>query len=182
MHDLVETDRLILKTLGGEYSDKVLEFYLNNKLLFEKYEAERPVNFYTITYFRSLLEYEIACAKKKSALRYWVFEKENPDLIIGTVSFQNFQRRDGSCCQVGYKFDAKYHGMRYAREALNMGSNVVFSEFNVTRIEAFIMPDNIASKKMIVHCGYQYEGTLRKKFKINGKLEDHEVYSKLRNE
>ena len=39
-----ETDRLILKVLKGNSAEAVLNFYLDNKNLFERYEPERPDN------------------------------------------------------------------------------------------------------------------------------------------
>ena len=55
MNLIYETDRLILKVLRPEAAKKVLCFYLDNKELFEKYEASRPDNFYTVKYQKSVL-------------------------------------------------------------------------------------------------------------------------------
>ena len=50
-----ETQRLILKVLGPDYSSDVLRFYLNDKELFEKYEADRSPVFYTEAHQRNIL-------------------------------------------------------------------------------------------------------------------------------
>ena len=45
-----KTDRLILKILSPEAAPMVLDFYLRDQELFERYEPKRSENFYTIMY------------------------------------------------------------------------------------------------------------------------------------
>lgn len=172
-----ETPRLIFKILDGNYCSNVLNFYIDNRELFEKYEISRPQNFYTKTYHRSLLNYEFSEIIKSKNVRFWICKKECPNKIIGTVSFQNMQHGAFSCCQIGYKFDSRHHHQGYAFEAVRNACDIIFKEFNIHRIEAYVMTSNNASKKVLKNCHFQYEGTLQKRFLINNVWEDHELYS-----
>jgi len=171
-----ETDRLILKILKPDSAQKVLKFYLDNKELFEEYEAMRPDNFYTAKYQKSMLSCEYNMAAKSSTIRFWVFHKENLNEIIGTVCFRDIKKSIYDSCELGYKFDARYWHRGYATEALIEGINIMFDDFDLHRIEAYVMPKNTSSIKLLESLYFQREGTLHKNAKIRGNWEDHILY------
>ena len=53
-----ETDRLILKILPDTAVNQVLQFYLDNREIFELFEPDRPQNFYTVEHQKTLLHCE----------------------------------------------------------------------------------------------------------------------------
>lgn len=180
MNLIYETDRLILKVLRPEAAKKVLCFYLDNKELFEKYEAARPENFYTIKYQKSLLLCEYNLAVRLSAVRFYVFLKEEPEQIIGTICFRNIVHSIYETCETGYKFDSRFWHQGYAAEALTAGISIMFEDLNLHRIEACVMPENSASIHLLENLHFEREGTLRQNACINGKWEDHYIYSLIR--
>lgn len=175
------TPRLILKILDKSYCEEVLSFYLNNKELFERYEAARPDNFYTTDFQRACLNYEYVAAQKCANVRFWVYEASNPVKIIGTISFQNIVQSIYKSCQIGYKFDRNYHHKGYALETVINACNIIFDELNLHRIEAYTMPSNEPSKRLLINSGFEYEGLLREKALVKNRWEDHELYSLLNN-
>lgn len=177
---IYETNRLTLKVLRPDAAKKVLCFYLDNKELFEKYEAERPENFYTVKYQKSVLSCEFNLTMQLSSVRFYVFLKENPEQIIGTVCFRNIVRSVYDCCEVGYKFDSRFWHNGYAAEALILGINVMFASLGLHRIEARVMPENAASIRLLESLCFSREGLLRQCTRINGKWEDHYLYSLIR--
>lgn len=176
MNLIYETDRLLLKVLRPDWAHKVLDFYLDNKYVFEKYEALRPPNFYTARYQKSILSCEYSMAMKLTTVRFWVFQKENPKDIIGTVCFRDMKRSIYDSCELGYKFDARYWHKGYATEALMEGISIMFDDLKLHRIEAFVMPNNKPSIKLLQSLSFQEEGLLHKNAKINGTWEDHILY------
>lgn len=56
-----ETSRLRLKVVHADAADAVLDFYLRDKELFEKYEPDRMPNFYTLQYQRQMLLLSTIC-------------------------------------------------------------------------------------------------------------------------
>ncbi len=171
------TKRLILQTLDFNNAHKVLSFYEDNKDFFEPWESKRPSNFYTLAYHRTSLIIEEELLRKDKALRFWVFLKDNTDLIIGTVSFYNIRRNTYSSCQIGYKFDKDHVNMGYAYEAINFSMKIIKKEYNLHRLEAKIMPSNTKSIKLIKKLGFEYEELEPSSIKIMGKWEDHQIYS-----
>jgi ribosomal-protein-alanine N-acetyltransferase len=172
-----ETNRLILQIITPCYAEAVLEFYINNMDVFEPYEPTRPDNFYTKSYQRALLTCEYTAMTKMQNVRFWVFKKDDPDKIIGTVSFSNIQPYIYSSCNIGYKFDKMYHHQGFAYESLKKLIDIIFNECNLHRITAYIMPNNLPSKKLIEHVGFSLEGIARKSIIIRDHWEDHEQYS-----
>ena len=177
MNLIYETDRLILKVLRPEAAKKVLCFYLDNKELFEKYEALRPDNFYTLKYQKSVLLCEYNLTVQLSAVRFYVFLKNDPDHIIGTVCFRDITRSIYDSCEVGYKFDERFWHHGYATEALIEGIDIMFGDLGLHRITACVMPENTPSIRLLESLYFKREGLLRQNARINGKWADHYLYS-----
>lgn len=174
-----ETSRLILKTLHANDAGAVLQFYLDNKALFEACEPARPPDFYTLAFHQAALTVEYNAMVQGQAVRYWVFRKAEPQALIGTFSFNNIQRGFYSCCQLGYKFDARHHRQGFASESIKRGIDLMFLELKLHRIEAHTMPRNLPSKALLRSLGFLREGLFRENILINNQWEDHEIYSLL---
>lgn len=171
-----ETNRLILKVLGPDYAADVLRFYEKDKELFERYEADRSPNFYTEGHQRNLLQVEYGLCLKLSLVRFYVFLKEDPDTIIGTVSLYDvstpFARAD-----VGYKFSSRHHHKGYAAEALEKLIDIAFTELNIHRLCARVQPENAPSIRLLQGLGFEKEGICRGYMRMRGKWVDHLQYS-----
>jgi len=171
------TDRLILNVLHQNDANKVLFFYERNKEYFEPWEPERDPNFYTPSYHRLTLSIEYNLMLQSKLLRYWVFKREDPQTIIGSVNFYNIVRGSHSSCQLGYKFDEHHKGNGYAIESVQASMGILFEEHQLHRIEANIMPSNSRSINLIKKLGFTYEGLAKSSIQINSEWEDHARYA-----
>jgi len=172
-----ETDRLILKTINKEAATMVLSFYENNKSHFEPWEPKRSDNFYTLSYQKASLTAEYNQMTEGKLLRYWVFLKDNPEEIIGSVCFQNFLGEPYHSCSLGYKFNHKHLHQGYAQEGIGKGIKLMFNERKLHRIEAFILPNNKPSIKLIERLSFCYEGISNSFARIDGIWTDHKRYA-----
>jgi len=68
---------------------------------------------------------------------------------------------------VGYWLGEEYRGNGYASEALNKILDFGFNKLNLQRIHAHVFEENIASEKLLLKCGFEFEGLL-KKYHIKG--------------
>ena len=173
----IQTDRLQLRVLHPGEADKVLNFYSQNKEHFEPWEPERDLNFYTLSYQRLSLSIEYNLMQQLKLIRYWVFLKDDPQTIIGSVNFYNIVKGSYYTCQLGYKFDQRYLGQGYALEGVKEAMNILLSDYEIHRIEANIMPSNLRSIHLIKKLGFQYEGLATSNIRINHKWEDHARYA-----
>lgn len=172
-----ETKRLMLRLLHEESAAEVLNFYQENRAVFEDMEPDRPENFYTLEYQTTLLRCEFQMAVKKSALRFWIFEKQQPTKVIGTVSFQNIIRSVYQSCHIGYKFDKHYWHRGYALESIRKAIEVILQEFGLHRIEAFVLPENEPSIRLLQRLGFESEGICRSCIYLHSSWTDHLRYS-----
>lgn len=173
------TNRLILKIEDNNKTQDILAFYQNNKALFEQFEPTRPNNFYTEAYQRATISYEYSEIIKGKTLRYYIYLKEQPDTIIGSVNFFRMEHGPFSKVSIGYKLDAAYHGKGYAFEACQAAIPVIFSNYKIHRIEARVAPDNTPSIKLLERLDFRFEGIEYKSVEVNGQFTDHYRYSLL---
>jgi len=112
-----------------------------------------------------------------NGVRFWIFLKEQPDTIIGTVSFQNVTRSIFQCCSMGYKVDKNYQQQGYAYEAISALLPIIAQEMGMHRIEAFVSPDNTPSIGLLEKVGFTYEGIRHSCIYLHSNWTDHLQYS-----
>lgn len=172
-----ETKRLALKQLNRDAAGMVLNFYEENKSIFERWEPRRVDNFYTLSYQKASLTAEYHQMLEGKLLRYWVFFKDNPNEIIGSLCFQNFLKGPYQSCSLGYKFSQRHQHNGYAYESTRKSIEVMLNESPIHRIEAFIMPNNLPSIRLIEKLPFAYEGISYSYANINGTWSDHLRYA-----
>lgn len=171
------TKRLILKTEFERSWSKILSFYIQNKKRFEPYEPTRSSDFYTAAYQLSYLSFEHRQTKNHNLLRLWLYTKENPEQILGTICFSNICYGALQSASLGYKLDFSAVGQGYCTEACQKGLEIMQNEYGLHRIEARILPSNSPSKAVLNRLHFHYEGLERKSVEINHQWEDHLRYS-----
>lgn len=172
-----QTERLILKVLTPDYAVDVCDFLSRNRDIFEKYEPALPPNYYTPEHQSTILSCELKLALKVSTIRYYVFEKTNPDKIIGTVCLHDIKQPTYSCCEIGYKFDQAYWHKGFATEAVMMGVSIAFAALGLHRVTARVLPENAASIRLLKRISFVEEGMERQCVPINGIWRDHLRFS-----
>lgn len=172
-----ETNRLVIKVLTSNYCNSVLRFYKDNKNIFEPLNPISPTNYYTTNYQRSVLMAEYEAYLKGNGIRYYIYEKTNSSKIIGTVSFSDIKGSFSKSAILGYRFGKKYHHQGFAAEAIQELIKAVKKEGYIHRLEAYIQPENIPSKNLIIRLGFNYEGICYSHTLIQEKWKDMERYS-----
>lgn len=167
---------IILRVLGEDSVSQVLDFYYKNRNTFDKYETDKPSNFYSEEFQITLLKAEIDGFLKGTHARFFMFDERFPNDIIGTVSFFNIRRGDFNHCSIGYKIDEEYRNLGYCQKMLSLAVKIATTDFCIHRIEAYIMPSNEASRHIALKCGFQSEGIARDYVKLRGIFEDHERF------
>lgn len=172
----LNTQRLLLQVEDSTKAPDVLAFYLKNRELFERFEPTRPDNFYTLDYQAAVMNYEYQATLKGKALRYYLYLKEEPDIIIGSVNFSQLMHGPFSRASIGYKLDSGYHGNGYAFEACQAAVSVIFSNYKIHRLDARVAPENVPSIKLLERLGFVYEGIEYQGVEVKGTFKDHYRY------
>ena len=179
MNHTYETNRLYLKVLSRYDARMVLDFYSSNAKEFALYEPLKESDATNLNYHALMLDYELEHFKKNALLRLYMFEKDNPFKIIGTLSFRNISGGFYKCATLGYKMDKDYRQRGYMYEAISEGLRIMDEELKLHRVEAIVMPKNEPSIALLEKLEFQREGLIRDKVFLNDNWEDHYLYSRI---
>lgn len=173
------TDRLTLRVLTAADAEKTLRFYQENRQIFEKYEPLEGDSFFTLSHQQTLLNYEYQLILKRQMIRFWIFKKEDPSQIIGTISFHHIMPKIYASAQVGYKMDHHFWQKGYCYEALTTAMKLVAADLKIHRFEALVLPDNLPSIRLLEKAGFEQEGLLRDKVLLQNVWRDHFLYTRI---
>lgn len=172
-----ETQRLLLRILSPEHCHSVLRFYRENHEAFMPFVPFIPENYYTADYQRSVLTLEYNFFLKQKGVRFYIFLKEHPAKIIGTISFMDIKRQYSQSASVGYRFGAKWQHKGLAFESMQKGIQIMFDEEKLHRLEAFVQPENEPSRQLLKRLEFQFEGISYSHTKMLKGWRDMERYS-----
>ena len=170
-------DNISLRILDKQYASMILAFCNRNKEIFEHYEIDKPLNFYTLAFQEKLVEAEYNGFLHGTYVRFYMFDKRIPDKIIGTISFSDMKRNAFFSCQIGYKIDSDYVNQGYGFKMLSNSILIMKNECNMHRIGAYILPANQPSIKLVEKVGFKLEGIAKSYVQMKGKWIDHLCYA-----
>jgi ribosomal-protein-alanine N-acetyltransferase len=173
--------RIYLQILEESDSEEQLHLNIKNRDYFKHYLFTVDDSYYTIEKQREMLNETKKLLEQGQKYLFGVFLKES-NKLIGNVIITDVIRGSLQSCNLGYYLDQTYNGKGYGTEAVRLGLEYVFSDLKLHRIEAKVMPKNKGSIRILEKLGFQQEGLCRKNAFINGKWEDHFLYSLLAEE
>ena len=163
--DLVEIRQEHLEDIFKIFGDSRVTEYYNIVTLKEVEEAQKFVD-----HFRNRFA-------ERAGVR-WGIALKGQSNIIGTIGFNNFAK--GHRANIGYDLQQQHWGRGYLTEALKAVAAFGFKELGINRIEAEVMPGNVASERVLDKVGFAFEGVLRDWMLWNAKHYDMRMYSLLR--
>jgi len=169
----LQTERLKLTKITQEHRDDYYTIF----------KDERVTRFYNI----------IPCKEEEEAQKYidwfqsrykeglgirWGISLKGGKGSIGTAGFTNFQKNHRA--NLGYDLHPDYWNKGYITEALSAILFLGFEDIGINRIEAEVIPGNIASEKVLEKLGFTKEGVLREWMYWNGDHYDIAMFSLLK--
>ncbi len=169
----LRSPRLLLKSGNAVTAEAVLDYFLRNKEFLAEWEVLRQPQFYTLEAQKQMLSEDKANMERGQLVKLWLCKAEEPDRVIGSVALSNIVRGAFQSCHLGYRLDGAEQGKGYMTEAVKEIVSYAFQKLGLHRIEANIMPRNLASLKVTEKLGFYHEGLSKHYLRINGKWEDH---------
>ena len=96
--------------------------------------------------------------------------------VVGQIQLFNFTNHN-TCAEVGYFIKRKYWNQGINTKVLKAVCKFGFRVMGFERIEAMTHVDNIGSNRTLQKAGFTKEGMLRKRFYLNDKAEDGNMYA-----
>ena len=122
-------------------------------------------------YFNNLKKYLKKCCYS------FMVEDTNINKVIGTVSITQCSY-NYKIVQIGYSFNKNFHKKGYATKAVSAFIEFCFNKLETERVEALVLPENIASIKLLEKLGFKNEGLLKKGAMHNGNAKDVFMFAK----
>jgi RimJ/RimL family protein N-acetyltransferase len=116
-----------------------------------------------------------------SYYRFWAVADANTDRCLGMVNYHDGHIRNRRVA-VGYIIDPARHRQGFATEAVSAVLGFCFGELGLHRVEAFIHPDNTASRSLAEKLGFRCEGVLRDHLRVGDEWRDDMLYALLATE
>ena len=168
----LESPRLIMRIENVERAKAVLDFYLRNREHLAPFEPDKLDGFFTERYHKTSLEFEMRKTLEGAEARYYVYEKDNPDYIVGVVNLCHIVRGSFNSASIGYKLDRQYTGRGYALEAVSRVLQSAYEDMHLHRVECRVVPYNAPSIRLLNRLNFTEEGLERKTVKIGGVWQD----------
>ncbi len=169
----METERLRLSVLKKNCAPMVTDYFVRNKEFHQQWSQTHSDSYFELKTQKKYLSYDEAEYRQGKIVPLWIMKKEDPDRVIGRVSFFNFAYGGMMNCAVGYHLDKGETGKGYMTEALKESCRLIVNEMKIHRIEAFILPENERSLSLIKRVGFKEEGLRKSYMHINGNWRDH---------
>ncbi|WP_300669121.1 GNAT family protein [Soonwooa sp.] len=172
---ILTTERLVLREL--KVSDA--------EALFSYFSKDEVTIYYDLYTFTSVEEADDLIKtwqerwQKKDTIRWAICLKNNPEKLIGTCGFHNFSPPNFRA-EIGYELHPDFWQKGLMTEAIACILNFGFETLQLHRIEAFIDPENISSRKLLEKVKLQSEGILRDYFFEKERFVDAEIFALLK--
>ena len=169
----LQSSRLIIRHGQPKDISAILAYYRDNQAHLAPFEPLKPSAFYTRGYWEAALDERLLDTQAGRSLQMFVFLRALPDVLIGTINFNNCVRGVFQSCTLGYSLSEKAQGHGYMTEALQVGIRHVFLEVKLHRIGANYLPQNQRSANLLKRLGFSVEGYARDYLYIAGQWQDH---------
>lgn len=93
--------------------------------------------------------------------------------FAGQLTLGNIQYGTISNCWIGYWVHSPLHGRGIATAAVALGTDLAMLGLGLHRVEATVMENNPASRRVLASTGYREEGRLERNLHIDGAWTDH---------
>ena len=150
-----ETERLILKPTSEEDAEFIFELLNTPKWI--KYIGDRNIK--TVENAKDYIKIKMLPQLKRLGYSNYTLIRKSDNHKIGTCGLYDRDGLEG--IDIGFAFLPEYERNGYAFESANKLMNAAFNEFEITKINAITVKDNISSQKLLEKLGLKLNGTTK---------------------
>lgn len=167
-------ETVYIRLLKTDDAVNALRLQTDNRDFFEEFSMNRNRDFYTMESQMKRIEKYNENMQKDQEYYFGIF-KNDDNTLIGTINLFQVLRGGLQSAFIGYFLDKNHNGKGYTTEAAKLIVEHAFHDLKLHRVEAGVMPHNIASMRVLEKAGFHKEGIAKSNVKINGNWEDHQV-------
>jgi [ribosomal protein S5]-alanine N-acetyltransferase len=156
-------------------TDGLLELRRRNDGFLQAFEPLKSPDFLTSEAQRREIAGAADAWAADRGYSFGVFDSDGA--LIGKVGLSNVARGAWQNATLGYFIDRDRNGRGHGTEAVALACRFAFTVAGLHRVQAAVMPRNRGSARLLVKNGFRFEGLAIDYLRINGRWEDHHVYS-----
>ncbi len=159
-------ERIYLKLISvDEIDDRVMAWFVDTELM--RYYTSSKKSITRETLINSILKGQ----EEGNVFTYGIYTSDY-DKLIGTVKLGTIDKVHSTSDLVVLIGDREYLGKGLAVEAIKLGNQIAFNEFNIRKLFGGMYLSNTASIKAYTKAGWIIEGCLKGFYWVAGKNED----------
>jgi [ribosomal protein S5]-alanine N-acetyltransferase len=108
----------------------------------------------------------------------WIIQERSNGARVGAVRINHIDKR-WRWGDIGYEAYPEFWGRGFMTEAVRAVVACGHNHFRLNRMEAWTLPGNDASDRVLVKAGFVYEGTLRQKAWFKGAYHDFRMFGRI---
>lgn len=93
---------------------------------------------------------------KKKQIIAGIYLQEDPTMLVGLAEMFDYKKRENKIT-VGYRLNENYWNRQIATHALALMKEYLLYTVGLSKLQAFVMPENIPSAKVLLKNGFQKE-------------------------
>ncbi len=109
----------------------------------------------------------------------WLICSKLDDAILGGITIGAIRGEPFQGAVLGYWIGAAFARQGFMGEALELAIRRAFGGLKLRRLEADVLPENLASKRLLRRSGFTKEGLAREFAHVGGAWRDHERWALL---
>lgn len=160
----IKTEDILLRKITSQDLDALCVIYQNPNV-FRYIPGDAKKSRETV---RHLVDHFERDFRKGKELFLGICLPESPDQLIGVAEMFHYDPKV-NMVTVGYRLEEQFWGKGYAARAMRALCAYLFDDIGINRIQAFVMPENPASMRVLEKCGFVREGYIRQGSFCRGK-------------
>lgn len=150
LYKTFETERLFLRPTNEEDAEFIFQLMHTPKWM--KFIGDRNVN--SVADAADYIENKMQAQLKRLGYSNYTVIRKSDNLKIGTCGLYDREGLDG--VDLGFAFLPEHEGQGYGFETANRIKDAALNEFNLQKINAITLPENIVSQKLIEKLGFSF--------------------------
>ncbi|WP_019119780.1 GNAT family N-acetyltransferase [Brevibacillus massiliensis] len=171
----INGSKVSLRLLSAGDAPAFLDYLIRNKTAHQPFMPLREADYFTLETAARVTD-QRRLVEADQQYMFGVFSRETGQLI-GKANLSKIIRAAFQNAFLGYDIDHTVQNRGYMTEAIRMVTAFGLNALDLHRIQASIMPRNLASQRVVENAGYIREGYSENYVKINGVWEDHFIYA-----
>ncbi|WP_427051612.1 GNAT family N-acetyltransferase [Paenibacillus sp. TC-CSREp1] len=171
---ILETERFVLRQITQNDSLDIFQYF----------SLEEVTRFYDVESFTDINPAEELIQKwnerfeKNQAIR-WGITLKSESRVIGTCGFHGWMKNHYKAV-IGYELSPKYWHQGFMTEVIEKVVEYGFNNLELNRIEAFVEPKNVGSRRVLEKTGFREEGILKEHYFWKNRFVDNVIYALLK--